>query len=379
LLREDGQEVEMPFLELDEELWDPTGTRLTVFFDPGRIKRGLKPREEEGPALEDGKSYTLVIDQGWPDAAGRPLTKEFRKQFKVAAPDDVQPRTEDWKLTAPAAGSSDPLVIAFNEPLDWAMLRRVLVVEDPDKQPLEGRIEIDQNETRWQLHPLKPWAAGEYALKVDTALEDLGGNSLGRPFEVDIVRPTEQKITSSTASLPFRIGEPAQEQGVEAGTPYKSMIERLRGKVVWMAEALKRKYGVAVDADVEQALVALETADGELFPIVKDARGRAFHKDERLRGLEMELEVRRHAGSPMVQVVRTFTLHEGQAYLLDYWCDICSIPMFELKECECCPGPIRIRERKVDPKSGEVTDEERSGTEEDSTTETRRHGEEKKD
>src|SRR5205823_11683424 len=51
LLDEKGKVVELPFLELDEELWDPDGKRFTLFFDPGRIKRGLKPREEVGPAL----------------------------------------------------------------------------------------------------------------------------------------------------------------------------------------------------------------------------------------------------------------------------------------------------------------------------------------
>lgn len=157
----------------------------------------------------------------------------------------------------------------------------------------------------------------------------------------------------------------------------KPMTQRLRGKVVWTAEALKRKYGVAVDADVEHAQVALETAEGMLHPIVKDARGRAFHKDERWRDIELELEVRRFTGSPLIQIIRTFSMHDGQPYLLDYWCDICAIPMYELKECECCQGPIRIRERKVDEKTGEVLDQERTAVRRDSATETRRRGERK--
>src|SRR4030095_8926491 len=59
---ENGKEIEVPFLELDEELWDPTMTRLTLFIDPGRIKRGVRPLEEVGPALEAGKRYNLVVD-----------------------------------------------------------------------------------------------------------------------------------------------------------------------------------------------------------------------------------------------------------------------------------------------------------------------------
>lgn len=68
LLAADGQEVEGAFLELGEELWDRDQRRFTLLCDPGRVKRGLKPREELGPVLEEGKSYSLVIDRDWHDA-----------------------------------------------------------------------------------------------------------------------------------------------------------------------------------------------------------------------------------------------------------------------------------------------------------------------
>jgi hypothetical protein len=120
--------------------------------------------------------------------------------------------------------------------------------------------------------------------------------------------------------------------------------QSLRGRVVWLAEALKKKYGIETDRDAIHAVVALETADG-LLPIVKDFRGRAFFIDERLRDLDLELMVRTYEGSPMIQVVRIYALKDDGKYELDYWCDICSIPMYELKECECCQGPIRMRLR----------------------------------
>jgi hypothetical protein len=130
--------------------------------------------------------------------------------------------------------------------------------------------------------------------------------------------------------------------------------ESLRGKVVWLAESLKERFGIKTDDDAAHAVVALETAEGELHPILKDARGRGFHTDERLRGIELELRVRRYRGSPMVQVVRVYTLKPDGKYELDYWCDVCSIAMYELKPCECCQGPIRLRERLAEgQKSGE--------------------------
>ncbi len=49
-LRDDkGAEINRPFLELPQELWSPDGTRLTLLFEPGRIKRGLVRARSKGP------------------------------------------------------------------------------------------------------------------------------------------------------------------------------------------------------------------------------------------------------------------------------------------------------------------------------------------
>jgi hypothetical protein len=140
-----------------------------------------------------------------------------------------------------------------------------------------------------------------------------------------------------------------------AATPSAANVEKpkfttrpLRGKVVFLAEAMKRLYGVQTDADAAEQSVALETPDAKLYPIVKDFRGRGFLLDPRLRGIDMELLVRQYEGSPMVQVIRVYTIKKGRKYELDYWCDVCAIPMYELKACECCQGPTRIRERLVE-------------------------------
>jgi hypothetical protein len=205
LFEESGKEVEFPFLELGEELWDDTGTRFTLFFDPGRIKRGLKPREEVGPSLEEGKSYTLRIRRAWLDATGNPLTKDFEKKFSVAAPDDIQPDLQKWRLTAPPAATRQPLEVQFDEPLDHAMLGRVLAVKNSQSEQLAGQITIDTGETRWHFIPAQPWSAGQYTLVIDTALEDLAGNSLLRPFEVDVFRPIKKTIETETVTLTFEV------------------------------------------------------------------------------------------------------------------------------------------------------------------------------
>ncbi len=123
--------------------------------------------------------------------------------------------------------------------------------------------------------------------------------------------------------------------------------QSLRGRIVWLDDALQRKHGIAVDPDAARTIVALETADGRLVPIVKDFRGRGFHVDPKLRELDWELLVRAFPGVPFVQVVRTYVWRDGKKYEFDYWCDVCAIPMYELKDCECCQGATRFRFREA--------------------------------
>jgi hypothetical protein len=200
----DGKEVEMPFLELPEELWDPSGQRLTLLLDPGRIKSELLPRREVGPALQNGRRYTLVVADSWLDAEGKPLTEGFRKEFTVGPPDTAMPRTADWQLHVPPANSQKPLTIVFPEPLDHGLLERVLSVVH-DGKTIPGQVRISDHERCWQFIPDHPWIAGEYALVVETILEDLAGNNLKKPFEVDLLQRLDRADVPEIESLPFRI------------------------------------------------------------------------------------------------------------------------------------------------------------------------------
>jgi hypothetical protein len=217
LLDDKGQMVQYPFLELAEELWSPDGTRLTLYFDPGRIKRGLKPREEFGPALREGGSYTLEIDADWPDAAGQPLAgseRKITKAFRVIAPDDQQPNVTRWKLETPRAASRDPVTIHFDEPLDSAMLVRVVAVQDESGMPVSGKVELGKGESRWTFRPAGDWTPGRYRIVTSTVLEDLAGNSLKRPFEVDVFRPAPIRPETESAMIPFVI-QAAQNRTAE--------------------------------------------------------------------------------------------------------------------------------------------------------------------
>lgn len=189
LLDAAGRPLDLPFLELGEELWDRTGTRLTLLLDPGRIKRGLKPREDEGPILEAGKRYRIEVDAAWPDAVGRPLAAGFGRGFAAGPADDIQPDPARWEVVEPAAGTLDSVAARFPEPLDHALLESSLAVVGPDGTPVPGRAEGEPGDRAWRFTPRSPWAPGAYVLVVDDRLEDLAGNSVRRPFEVDRTGP----------------------------------------------------------------------------------------------------------------------------------------------------------------------------------------------
>ncbi|MBU6175760.1 MAG: hypothetical protein KGQ60_18300 [Planctomycetes bacterium] len=205
LLDDKGKPVELPFLELDQELWDASGKRFTLFFDPGRIKRGLKPREEVGPALVEGRSYTLVIKRDWRDEDGTPMKATFTKGFKVAPPDDSQPDHKTWKISPPIHGDDKPLRVTFPKPMDHALTQRMIWVTDVAGKRIAGEIELSDHETVWTFKSVGSWRSGDYFLVADTRLEDLAGNCIARPFEVDILRPVEKKITAQTVRVPFRV------------------------------------------------------------------------------------------------------------------------------------------------------------------------------
>jgi hypothetical protein len=200
LLDERGKDVELPFLEIDEELWDPHMKRLTLFIDPGRIKRGVQPLEEIGPALEEGKAFTLIIDQAWRDSAGHPLKESFRKKFKVGPPDREPPEPLRWKIHAPSAGTREPLRVDFLEPMDHALALRMIGVAN-----VGGTAVLEEHEQAWKFVPATAWHAGLHKLRVQTTIEDLAGNNIGKPFEVDEFEAVQRRITNSIVEVPFQI------------------------------------------------------------------------------------------------------------------------------------------------------------------------------
>jgi hypothetical protein len=192
-----------------QELWDPNNRRLTMTFDPGRIKRDLTSNRSMGPPIAEGKRYTLVIDRDWPDATGLPMTGTFRKAFRGGPAVRQPPDPKSWRVAAPPASSRAALVVSFGRPMNYVLLQRMLKVSGPHGE-VAGAVGVEREESEWRFTPQAPWAVGQYTLIVDTSLEDLAGNKIGQPFDIDVFDKVTDRITSTTTSRAFEIGPTAK-------------------------------------------------------------------------------------------------------------------------------------------------------------------------
>src|SRR5262249_11434031 len=187
LLRADGTQVQAPFLE--QELWSPNGKILTIMMHPGRVKSGLKARDEKGPILSVGDSVALALD-------GVPI-----KRWKVGPADEIGPMASGWKVLAVRVGSKQPLVVALDGPIDGRDADYLAIADVRDRR-VAGRAQLTNGESTWTFTPSAPWRPGAYKLVVRGTLEDPAGNRLGSEFETSTYSPPGPPVD---AVVPFAV------------------------------------------------------------------------------------------------------------------------------------------------------------------------------
>jgi hypothetical protein len=233
LLDARGREMPRAFLHVDAELWNESHTRLTVLFDPGRIKRGLRANLEDGAPLTEGQTFRLAIDPAWRDGRGASLASAYERTLTVGAADRKSPDWRRWIVDAPRAGTRDAVTVRFDEPLDRALLDRWLMVIDASAATSDaaaapaalagnaaaaaaaaarvpGRASVGPDQRSWSFVPDQPWhgdrarngAGARYRVLVDPRLEDVAGNSLSALFDATASAQPRRDRTALIA-LPF--------------------------------------------------------------------------------------------------------------------------------------------------------------------------------
>lgn len=200
-----GDTIHQPFVPLEPELWTTNRKRLTLWLDPGRVKRGLLSHEAHGVVLEQGESYTLIVHPAWKDAAGKRLGKAYRKDFQVIVPDYQKLQVANWEYQFPNGGTIEPLGIVFDEALDQALLDRSISVRLASGPTIAGKTVLKNKESEWYFYPEVPWREGEYTIQIDSKLEDLAGNNLNRPFDREITTGEKQIVPQDFFTINFKI------------------------------------------------------------------------------------------------------------------------------------------------------------------------------
>jgi hypothetical protein len=123
-------------------------------------------------------------------------------------------------------------------------------------------------------------------------------------------------------------------------------LEAFTGKVRPLAD-LVRQVSAKLDPDAAPHWLALVTDDGKIYPLIKDDGARVFFADKEVLDRPMRVHGRFLPGSQLLQVIEVQSVKKGVVHDLYYWCDICSIRRRSKMICECCGGPMELKEEAV--------------------------------
>jgi len=196
-----SEKVEGPFIKLSPELWNARGDILTVWIDPGRIKRDLGPNRKFGPVLEEGRTYKLVLEKSFRSSAGQPMISNATKEFLVSSRDVQKPQINELTYQLPEKGTKDLLNVLFSDAMDFSLVSKIQIYRDG--LPIKGswKMIADRQLTFW---PEVKWLPGSYRIEIDSDAEDLAGNNFNRLFDVDLMQQQETS-NSEVVSIFFEI------------------------------------------------------------------------------------------------------------------------------------------------------------------------------
>jgi len=147
--------------------------------------------------VSPGEDVTLALD-------GQPI-----KQWRVGPANAVGPAVSGWKISAVRVGSSQPIVVTLNEPIDGRDADYLAIADERDRR-VAGRAQLTNGESTWTFTPSAPWPPGAYKLVVRGTLEDPAGNRLGSHFETSIYSPPGPPVD---AVVPFAVGSSRRNRG----------------------------------------------------------------------------------------------------------------------------------------------------------------------
>jgi hypothetical protein len=189
LLDAAGHTIDGAFMDFGQDLWSPDGRRLTVLFDPGRVKRGVEGDGESAAPLQTAHNFIVLVSG-----------QRFPYRVTPAVRTAITPRT--WRLAVPAAGSREPLTVTFDREMDDALLRDQLELVDAQGRSQPGQVTTAEGGRVWSWRPEQGWRVGAYRLVVGNSLEDVSGNRVGEALDHDV---DSLDTPRESVAVPFKV------------------------------------------------------------------------------------------------------------------------------------------------------------------------------
>ena len=202
---ENGNDLSGIFLPSRYEYWNKERTMITLIFDPGRVKAGLRANQKMGRALQNGKKYQLVIESSCRALNGQKLDRKYSKEFVVTEEVNSVINPNEWIVTPPLANTKGSLILDFNRFIDHLNASTFIAVFDTNGHQISGTTELSNNASTWTFFPEKKWIKGKYKILVYNKLEDICGNNLIHGFDVIKASEIAQKNIQTTTELVFKI------------------------------------------------------------------------------------------------------------------------------------------------------------------------------
>ena len=106
------------------------------------------------------------------------------------------------------------------------------------------------------------------------------------------------------ALLPFAFGQAQKPKAADKSRTFKGIVMPL--------DKLLAKQDIKVDPDAAGIMV-LQSDDGKVYPLVKDAGSRMFYKDSRLLNRPMRLTARPVANGALLQVINVHSTSKANS------------------------------------------------------------------
>ena len=146
ILDETGKVLPADFVNLGTELWNKERTRLTMWLDPGRIKRDLLKNQTEGEVLEVSKKYTLFLDKRLVSINLNSMETDYEKSFITLESDRIKPKVSEWMLEWIKGKNS--IKILFPEAMDYGSTIKAFEVFTKANKKVVGDWQIGKAEKR---------------------------------------------------------------------------------------------------------------------------------------------------------------------------------------------------------------------------------------